>query len=67
VFTVLESITIILASIFGAGENTFQKIAASWPILAGIATACMIFGGFFIGKKRFRELGWRVTKVFREE
>lgn len=65
VFTLLESIAIVLASILGTGENAFQRIASSWPIIAGIVTACIIFGGFFVGKKRIKELGWPVTKIFK--
>jgi hypothetical protein len=65
VFTVLESITIIIASILGTGVNAFQRIASSWPIIVVIATACIIFGGFFVGKKRIKELGWPVTKIFK--
>jgi len=66
VFIVLESITIILASFFGTGENPFQKIVASWPIIVAVATACIIFGGFFVGKKRIKELGWPLTKIFKD-
>ncbi|MFC2014141.1 hypothetical protein ACFLU8_04650, partial [Chloroflexota bacterium] len=65
VFTVFASITIILASSLGAGENAFQRIASSWPIIVAIATACIIFGGFFVGKKRIKELGWPLTKIFK--
>lgn len=66
VFIVLELITIILASFFGTGENPFQKIVASWPIIVAVATACIIFGGFFVGKKRIKELGWPLNRIFKD-
>jgi hypothetical protein len=65
VLIVAESITIILALLFGAGENPVQKIAGAWPIITGVAVLCMVSGAFYVGKKRIKELGWPLTKIFR--
>jgi len=66
-FVVAESITIIVASLLGAGENAFQRIAGSWHIIVAVAGGCILFGSFFVGKKRIKELGWPFTKIFRNE
>jgi len=65
VLIVAELITVILASFWGAGENPLQKIAGSWPIVTGVAAACIVVGGFYVGKKRIKELGWPLTRIFR--
>jgi hypothetical protein len=65
VLIVAESITIILALLFGAGENPVQKIAGAWPIITGVAVLCMVLGAFYVGKKRIKELGWPLTKLFK--
>ena len=65
VLVVAESITVILALVFGAGENPVQRIVGAWPIVTGVAVVCMLFGGFYVGKKRVKELGWPLTKIFK--
>ena len=65
VFIAAESVTIILASFLGVGENPFQKIVWSWPIIAAVAAACILFGAFYVGKKRTKELGWPLTRIFK--
>ena len=65
VLIVAELIAIILALFLGVGENPFQKIVSSWPIITAVAVACIGFGGLFIGKKRIKELGWPFNKIFK--
>jgi len=65
VFIVAEAITIIMALFLGEGENPFQKIAGAWPIIAAVAAACILFGAFYVGKKRIKKLGWPLTKIFK--
>jgi hypothetical protein len=60
-----ESVTIILALFLGVGENPFQKIVSSWPIITAVAVACIGFGGLFIGKERIKELGWPFNRIFK--
>ena len=65
VLVVAEAITIILALFLGVGENPFQKIVWARPIIAGVAVACIGFGGLIIGKKGMKELGWPFNKIFK--
>jgi hypothetical protein len=65
VISVAEAITIILASIWGVGENPLQRIAGAWPFITGVAAACILFGALYVGKKRIKELGWPVTRIFK--
>lgn len=63
----VEILTAIITSIYGDGENTFQRIVSSWPIFVAWIPICMVIGWFYLGKHRLRALGWPITKIFKEE
>ena len=63
----VEILTAIITSIYGDGENTFQRVVNSWPIFVAWIPICMVIGCFYLGKHRLRALGWPITKIFKEE
>jgi len=65
-FLVLECVVSAVASIYGSGENRFQKIGSAWPFIGiAVPTVSLLFGSFYIGKERLKRLGWPFTKIFR--
>ena len=66
-FLVLEIVTAMIAANYGVGDNVFQRIVSSWPILVALAPICSAVGWFYIGKKRLRALGWPIRKIFKDE
>jgi hypothetical protein len=66
-FLLLEIVVAIIAANYGVGDNVFQRIVSSWPILVAVALVCTVAGWFYIGKKKLRVLGWPITKIFKNE
>lgn len=66
-FLLLEIVVAIMAANYGVGDNVFQRIVSSWPILVALAPICSAAGWFYIGKKRLRALGWPIPKIFKDE
>jgi hypothetical protein len=62
---ILEGIAIAITSVYGSGENIFQKIINSWPFLAVPIPLCVVLGWFYLGKQRIKALGWPITKIFK--
>jgi len=67
IFLLLEGLVIFLASLYGAGPNFFQKVVNSWPFLGIPVVLAIPIGWFIIGKERLKNLGWPVTKIFKQE
>jgi len=63
----VEILTATITSIYGDGENTFQRVVNSWPIFVAWIPICMVIGWFYLGKHMLRALGWPITKIFKEE
>lgn len=65
--TASEATVMILAIIYGAGANIYQNIIGFWPFFGTAASGCLVAGGFYIGRKRLKALGWPWTKIFKSE
>jgi hypothetical protein len=64
-FVVLECVVSAVASIYGSGENPFQKIGSAWPFIGiAVPAVSLLFGCFFIGEERLKRIGWPFTKIF---
>lgn len=66
IFLILEIIVVAVTSVYGSGENTFQKIMNSWAFVVTPIPLCIVFGWFYLGKQRLRALGWPITKIFKD-
>jgi len=64
-FFIIEGIIVYCTSIYGQGENLFQKLLNSWYFLAIGSVITIILGWFIVGKERLKNLGFPFTKIFK--
>jgi hypothetical protein len=64
-FFIIEGIIVYCTSVYGQGENLFQKLLNSWYFLAIGPVITIILGWFIVGKERLIKFGFPFTKIFK--
>jgi hypothetical protein len=64
-FFIIEGIIVYCTSIYGQGENLFQKLLNSWYFLALGSVITITLGWFIVGKERLKNLDFPFTKFLK--
>jgi hypothetical protein len=63
----LEAAVIELLWYFGEGDSVLQKVEHGWEGLVAMWIAVLVITCFYLGRDRFRALGWPFTKFLKVE
>lgn len=65
IFICLELAVCLMSSVYGKGDNLWQRLVNCWPFLTLPLFVSIVAGYFILGKKRLYLLGWPWNKLLK--